>query len=314
MYANFSGGCWKSQFTGPKWLEAVWGVALPPDDEDLVDALVTEAVAEAKAATWDSLTFVGEFDQTVDLFLLQLERLHAFERWLIRKVKRRARNNRRIRSKRDLLVLFSNMWLEYAFGWQPLIRDLNDGLKALHRVGNRELFEGASSNTVDLGDSDVTTTTNSFSSVVVSCTLAGSRKYRAHAYAQPTSDRAHFGVDPLVSGWELARWSFVIDYFVNVGSWLQAWSPFSGAQLLGAMASVRDSYVLEQHVDISYFNTQTGEFSGVSTKIEVDRYTRYPASPGSLPSWNPRLTPKRIVNLVALVISGKRRTMKRLYE
>ena len=289
-------------------------MTLPPIDDSRVDSVVTEAVASAQSATWDSLTFVGEFEQTVDLFTTQLERLHRFESWLIRKVKRRARNNRHVRSKRDLLVLFSNMWLEFAFGWQPLVRDLNDGLKALRKVGNRELFEGKSHLSFDLDDSDVVSTSNSYSTLVVSCTLTGERTYRGHAYAQPTSDRAHFGVDPLVSGWELTPWSFVIDYFVGVGSWLQAWSPFSGAQLLGAMASIKDRYTLEQELDISYFNTQSGSFGGVSTKIEVEHYTRFPASAGSLPSWNPRLTPKRIVNLVALVLSGKRRTMKRLFD
>lgn len=312
VYETFTGGCWKKEYSGPKWLSQPNGLALPAVDESIVNSVVTASVAGVREAIWDALTFIGEFEQTVDLFRTQHRRLNDFTDWLIRKTKNVARK-RKLRNRRDLLRLFAELWLEYSFGWVPLMMDLENALEAFTRkVNGMELLEGKSSQSVSLDDSEVLTTNNASNTVTTTNILTGNRIYRGHAYGTAEGGRQRISFDPLTSTWELMPWSFVIDYFLDVGSWLQAYSPFSGAKVLGSMCSIKDVYTMEQEVGITYFNTQTGSFSGVKTIVEVKHYTRFPAEPGALPSWNPRLTPKRIVNLVALVIQGKRRSMAKL--
>lgn len=48
---------------------------------------------------------------------------------------------------------------------------------------------------------------------------------------------------PLSTAWELTPYSFVVDAFVNVGSWLDALQPSLASKTLSAWVSTRDNYV-----------------------------------------------------------------------
>lgn len=311
VYANYVSGCYRQWYSGPKYLYSPDSLFVPGLDETVMDSVVTAAVADARSAIFDSLTFMAEFDQVVDMVR---DRLGRITDWGLKASDRaRHRRRRRPKSKKELLEFFAQAWLEYAFGWSPLVHDVNDALEAFRRTTDGVLVDGRATQTVSLDDSKVShINVSSSQDWTFTEVIDGERVYRGHAYATQ-SPLSRFGFDPITTGWEIVPWSFVIDYFINVGSWLQAVSPFSGAKLQGSMCSVKDTYSYTQFIDIAYFGTQSGSFTGASTKVEVERYQRFPRSV-EFPGWNPRITPKRIINLVALALQGNSKVMRSLFR
>jgi hypothetical protein len=217
-------------------------------------------------------------------------------------------------SRKEIFQTFTSKWLEYRYGWMPLIRDLESAVHAFEsNLEKGDLVSGKGSVTTELNDSENVTTTSGPTTVTTVCTLTGSRIYRGKAYASVRSPEfAKFGADPLLTGWELVPFSFIVDWFIDVNSFIQAVSPFSGAELLGSMASVRDSYVLEQVTDVLWSGTESGSDNGRTTRITTDQYTRFPHGV-SLPSWNPRITPVRLLDLAALIYQRRGEVLRSIY-
>jgi hypothetical protein len=269
--------------------------------------VVNSAIAEAKDAIWDTLTFVGEFHDVHRMLRGNFEGVMNFAQRAALFARRFSRN------KREAAKLFSSKWLEYRYGWMPLIRDLESAVKALESgLEKGDLLTGKGTATTSLDDTDAVTTTSGPTTITTVCTLTGSRIYRGKAYASVRSPEfAKFGADPIVTGWELIPFSFVVDWFIDVNTFLQAASPFSGAEMLGSMASVRDSYTLEQKTDVLWSGTESGSDVGRMTRFDVESYTRFPHSV-SLPSWNPRLTKVRLLDLAALIYQRRGEVLRLL--
>lgn len=307
-FGTWNGSCFLQRDIGPQFFLRSLSVALPPVDEDLVDTVVTNAIANAKAATFDALTFAAELRQTTRLVGSNYNRITRFAEKAAKTARRFARG------KREILSLFSQLWLEYQFGWKPLIHDTQDALRAFRRtLAAGELKEGFSRVNVDMSDSDVVITAGSGFTIVDTSTLTGSRIYRGKAYGLVTGNGASYGSDILVTGYEIIPYSFLVDYFINIGGWLQAITPFSGAKMLGSQCSIKDTYTLETEMSITYSGASSGVFSGNILKLEGETYQRFPHSGGVLPHWNPRLTPTRVLNILALIFAGRSRVHRHLY-
>ena len=303
-----SGGCVKGRIqpgVEMTWLEKTpHAVVAPPFDESILAYLTNVAVADAKSAAWDALTAAAEFAKTAELVGRRANDLFS----LGRKVAKRTKG----RTARQRASNFASAWLEYRYGWMPIIYDVQDMIAAANaKLKDHNLVTGGSKTEVSLNLSDVRTyTISSVQSQLATETLTGTRVYRARAYAEVLYAQARtVGFDPIGTAWELTPFSFVVDWFIDVNSYLQAVSPFGGTNLLGCMNSVRDSYAWQQTVVNDFHGSDgSGSHSGtsgnISTLVEVNRYTRFPSSV-SLPVWNPRLTPKRVVDLLALLIAGR---------
>jgi hypothetical protein len=305
---GFSGGCYRSQDIGPKWSAPSWLVTLPPFDESIIDQVVTTAISRAREATWDALTSVVTLNQTVDLFVDTFDSVNT----LALRAARYARS--RHKNPRDILRLFASKWLEYRYGWLPTLYDLEDANKALDRkIEVGDIITGKSSVDTDLNDSQSGTTWFSIGDHSQTDSLIGTRTYHGSSYCEAMSNAVRYGIDPITTAWEVVPYSFVIDWFLDVGTWLSAVSPFSGAKELGSMASVKDQYTLMTS-DVWEFNRggHSGSFTGRSTVLEVEQYSRFPHEGGVLPSWNPRITPARIIDLISLVFAGRRNVIRAL--
>jgi hypothetical protein len=128
------------------------------------------------------------------------------------------------------------LWLEYSFGWLPLMNDIASAKKALQNLFERETTREVSGSAQD---SYLLSTSSSNGGYVAGLYLQGTFtdvkreqitvRYKGackiHTVTTSTDKLALFGFQPsefLPTVWELLPWSFLIDYFVSIGDYLDA--------------------------------------------------------------------------------------------
>lgn len=91
---------------------------------------------------------------------------------------------------------------------------------------------------------------------------------------------------PLSTAWELVPYSFVVDWFVNVGAWLDAIQPSLAHKTLGAWVSSRDNYVttfetvsIENGTKPNWSQTLTCTLAGTKQTLTKQRYLWSPSAP-----------------------------------
>lgn len=290
---SLSPPCELAQYYGEYWSTQAWELAVPEPSLLIVQSVVNSAAAEAKAAVFDALTFLAEARE-----------LHSLTKTVITRVIRVAKivARKSVRSK----VAFGSLWLEYRYAWTPLVLSLIDGIDAYNAaVSKGDVLNGTSRQSESLSGSSHRIINASDRTTSVTEVLDGTRTYRGCAYSRVKSTTAaRFGFDPLLTTWELVTFSFIMDWFIDVNSYLQAISPFSGAELLGVGYSIKDDYTLSQ---VWSQNAKpplhSGGLQGVETTFEVKRYVRSPSAV-SLPVWNPALNWKRLADLTSLIMGG----------
>lgn len=187
----------------------------------------------------------------------------------------------------------SDAWLEVQFGWRPLLNDVDDGCKALailksgqslktRRVTARSEVDG---NPVEV------TSGQALSLCVwtnVSITVDHSEViYRGAVRVEPRNPAQMkaelLGFNPaswLPTAWELVPYSFLIDYFTNVGEIIEGWSALF-TRLAWCNRTVRTSYkrTLSSHTDLVSIKKWSADVNrvafvpagGVITKSRVSR-------------------------------------------
>jgi hypothetical protein len=134
-----------------------------------------------------------------------------------------------------LLRSISSRWLEYVFGWKPFINDIDDGMRAIARlyVGRPPtVFVSAKSQSEEKNPS--TAQIQTIAGHTVSLMPIQRKTYGYKIYGQVSISNqgvgslAHeFGIklDEFVPTlYELIPFSFLADYFVNLGAVISAWS------------------------------------------------------------------------------------------
>lgn len=115
----------------------------------------------------------------------------------------------------------ANVWLEYHFGWAPLIADIGDAVNVLQSPRPSNRFFGKGSYTdrefFPRGSYDWTYDMTMSSRVMISSWVEVSN---------PNLHRANqLGlVNPAVIAWELVPFSFVVDWFLPVGKFLDSFT------------------------------------------------------------------------------------------
>lgn len=206
--------------------------------------LVTQAIARARTAGLDAGTFAAELDKTISL----ITRFHT-------NVFRRAgRIFDAIKDSKssDLLSLFSETWLEARYGWRTLYYDIEDienavnklkeGLKDQTRAYAKDSssvsYEKSNTGFTALTSPTSSPTTNNRSKLTYRAVNVYSIERRAGAIVDLLLDEIGF-VDPLVTTWEVIPFSFIVDWFTNIGELVSTFSPFANGELLGTWTSER---------------------------------------------------------------------------
>lgn len=135
---------------------------------------------------------------------------------------------------------FANNWLEYHFGWEPLMGDIHDACEVLNNP--EKTFSAAE------GSSSITESGTKLENLgSISRKTDWVMKYRGKngAMILGIQDRTKHSLDqfgilnPLAIAWELVPFSFVVDWYANVGQLLGSLSDFAGMTLTRSWYSLK---------------------------------------------------------------------------
>lgn len=142
----------------------------------------------------------------------------------------------------DGLNRAADRWMEYQFGVKPTIHDIEDATAYLNTVRGSPLVAmakaGATQEEVERGIEFPAHGTFHYNE------YRRETKFSVHyslVYTSGTdhvSDLALLGLDNGLSvGWESAKLTWLIDYFIGMGDWLETWSAAQGLTLLSGTCS-----------------------------------------------------------------------------
>lgn len=291
--------------SGSIWVSESPEIDFRSPDELLTDAAVLAAAANAASSKFDLYTFIGEFRSTVDT-MAQIGRTFNLS---TAQMARKAAEFRRNPWKK-----FRELWLLGRYGIRPIVYDFANAAEALRALQqDLTIVEGRGNqqeNHAEDFDSGFQIVDGYWERRVRE-NLSQRFRHRgwsAVQFGEPSN--VAIGKQPLVTAWELTPWSFVVDWFIDIGAWVQTLQPRLSGDYLGVMFSVKEELTWRQTVE---YRGRSGVVSGFmgpsSTEIRRTKYLRGPTTI-PFPPVLPELTLPKVVDLMALFIRGRRNVEK----
>lgn len=205
-----------------------------------VTAAMMKAYGRIKSAQrqMQGAVFLGEIREAVRMVKRPAAGLRdAIERDYLQKLAKRLKGAPAYRKDPDLWKrAISQTWLEGIFGWRPFINDLQDAVKAYENIrdkgGDRHTrFSVGAVNDKEVSNAQQTISpilNFGFSKNTVEKDFATVRligEVRASCPMTTVEKARCFGLSPgefWPTAWELLPWSFLVDYFVNIGDVIDA--------------------------------------------------------------------------------------------
>lgn len=192
-----------------------------------------------KETAFQGGVFLGELGQTLAMIrnpARGLRGLVSESRDVLANIRRLGLKNSLSRSR--VTEQLADAWLELQFGWKPLLHDVDDGAKALAIINTgQSLSTGriTASHETEVVTGDISSTYTEFAvaawkvrTVSVSrCITVYRGALRVEARNPAEMKQELLGFDPsnfAPTIWNLIPYSFLIDYFANVGDVIEGWS------------------------------------------------------------------------------------------
>lgn len=184
---------------------------------------------------------------------------------------------RRIRNRKLLGRAVTDTWLEFAFGWRPLVSDIDAGAKALADLQasdpSFERITGRGSSFVDRGSLPVGASNGGLSWTYRPARFDKATViYRGAIGVTPSKskllDPAYLGFDPVSwvpTVWELIPYSFLVDYFTNIGDVINAWAFQRGSLRWCNRTIVREAVRSNKELNYISFKQIGSDFGGYKT-------------------------------------------------
>lgn len=282
----FPDGSVSSAYTRVTLAEAA--AAVPANIDNLTDV----AAARIYSKGFDVATTLVELQQTRDLFK------GIAGRWL-----KLAQALRR-RKPKDVWKEASNLYLEARYGWRPLKADLENLHSAIAEFDSKR--KRYSENVRRIQSRDEVVDVHPIPSVYGTWYFTTVKTIEVSIGASVTADilPPRFAINPLTTAWEVIPLSFVVDWFVAVGNYLEAVSFTMIVDRYVASSGYQVKVSKEGYVS-AYFpaNGYTGSVSCQSYAEGVYR-SRAPALLPSSPSIRLNLDAWKVTDLTALLVQS----------
>lgn len=261
--------------------------------------------------------FLGELAQTLHMIKNPAKALRESLDFYFGKMKKYRKLPKRVRSR-----VVADSWLEYQFGVRPLISDIEDGISALNRFSQRRdrWRPVTASGKIELSHDLIPLQTNAGvflytterrRTVSVSYRIQGAVNLQTGGRDAVLSDLG-LRFDRFVPTlWEIVPYSFLVDYFSNIGDIVSSWA-FGTKHVRWAYGSSRVATRFEYYVneyrpapdrDVTFVRTEPCKLIG--THVIVDRS---PSIDSLVPSFRleiPGASSLKWLNLAALARSRK---------
>jgi hypothetical protein len=153
----------------------------------------------------------------------------------IRSIRKRGLNRRRTSKQ------FASNFLEYSFGWAPLVADIHNGVRILADGIPAPMVKGFGSDRSVYHNKTEGTFSTQYTDAEASVVVGvGARVLVVNSDLHLANQLGL--LNPLSTAWELVPFSFIVDYFVNVGDFLSGISDFAGLSLTDAYTSTKGKY------------------------------------------------------------------------
>jgi hypothetical protein len=242
------------------------------DLDTICDNSARVKAARSIAPKLKSLVILGELRETLDLIRHPARGLRsAIDRYL--KAAKRVRKNHysdRAGFRRDI----ADLYLEHSFGWRPLLNDISDGYDAYRAVAVSENFARfVGSEKVNRVFPRHMVDVHGYYYVAATHWQTQFVEYKHKYYGEVKLDvqtnglPRRLGVIPsefIPAVWELIPWSFVIDYFINIGDVLSAVSTISASDFAWVAHTKRvrqgclAETIISDNPDVTFLEHQNG--------------------------------------------------------
>jgi hypothetical protein len=185
---------------------------------------------------------------------------------------------------RDEAKWFSNNFLEFHFGWKPLVQDIYDAAETLSdpipawKVEVRKSLSAESKAPLHFHDGS----DEGWSVKIDTWKQTISMRSEVSVSNPNLALASSLGLtNPAAVAWELVPFSFVLDWFVNVGDFLESFTDFAGLTLINPNKTTFTRYSLyeENFTDYNHHATVSG-YPGDPNW----RFHRYPGT--SVKKWS----------------------------
>jgi hypothetical protein len=175
-------------------------------------------------------TFLGELQEALHMLRRPAGALYGHARDYSKAIQRAKKSD-----PKNWRQKLSGLWLEYSFGWVPLISDCQDAVKAWSRLGEKRpgkpisvSFQAYYDTHADPNFDNATLAIGSMPHAYVHTEAYASETHtvrykgvlKPQAEMTKWDDWSLFGFTPsefIPTAWELLPWSFLVDYFTNIG-------------------------------------------------------------------------------------------------
>lgn len=250
--------------------------SLPTDGSDLIDQVWSKLRRKVLDQDFNAPVFLAEAGKTVDMIAHTAKRLalaySSFRKGRLIEVAAQLgiaplKNGTRTRYLGSLdPKIIGNAWLEYKYGWMPLLMDIHGAAKHVAELPFKRQFPRFKASVSQ--DQMISTET--------SVSLQGRLQTNAKAWVLVSVNHTDAavanrlgGLNPLYVAWELIPFSFVADWFINIGDCIQELTAFQGVTILDSGHSYSSTFN-------GKFVANDGSQDRAVTKAYLRTYTRSP--------------------------------------
>jgi len=321
---NPTGQQYEYDINGYYYSDSLWGItpSAPYVDGNIA---LQEALSRAQNDCFDALTFAAEFRKTVEgVVTLRSRAMTLLERFNDR-VRSRARSKRY--RGHELSQILAEIWLEMRYMWRPLVYDMYAMDEAVRRLaaGIEDPLQRAYASRTETATSLRNFTSGYIVTPGVGAGVVGLTAICSHSVVVERHVHASVGLkvttreitmsDPVVTAWELVPYSFVLDWFVTIGTSLSAFSPFATGQLqYASLATTTTTTYMSTFtlVPSAGFSRFSGSAQPLTHTRVVEQYDRVKAVPKPTLAVDVDLNVAKILDLVALWLVGNKSFTSRL--